>query len=522
MLFVAYFASAEWACFKALNWPMPSRIIDLYAEFRVQTNGYVLPLGNGLLSALQRHGIYTTTTKDEKEEIRTRVLAGPPWNPGEPKAILDYCEGDVAPLGALLEAMLPALLLPSKKAWRHALLRGRYTWSVAEMEWLGVPIDTQFHSRLLDNWDAIRRKLIRGIDQAYGVYVGTSFKAGLFADWLVRTKQRWPRLASGKLALDEDTFSAMAKVCPAVRPLKELRRELSDVRHRRIAVGRDGRNRTLLSPFATKTGRNAPRGTFIFTAGSWLRGMIKPPPGRSVAYLDFRAQEVGIAAALSNDLAMLQAYDSGDPYMRFAVLARLAPPGATKDTHGAVRDLCKVAVLGTNYGMGARTLAESTGVPRHEAEYVLSKLVTTFPVYWAWSERHIDIGYLLGRMKTRHGWQMHVTGATTPTALRNWTMQSTGADMLRFAAIRVQERGIDVCAPVHDALLIESDTADMDDVVREAKEAMEKASADVLNGFRVEVEANPTKAVVHWPNRFPPGDKGIAMWTKVNDLLEAR
>src|SRR4051794_12876824 len=38
-LFVAYFSSAEWGCFRALGWPMPSRVVDLYAEFRNATNG---------------------------------------------------------------------------------------------------------------------------------------------------------------------------------------------------------------------------------------------------------------------------------------------------------------------------------------------------------------------------------------------------------------------------------------------------------------------------------------------------
>ena len=48
-LFVAYFASAELGCFKALGWSMPARILDLYAEYRVQTNGLPTPCGRGLL-----------------------------------------------------------------------------------------------------------------------------------------------------------------------------------------------------------------------------------------------------------------------------------------------------------------------------------------------------------------------------------------------------------------------------------------------------------------------------------------
>ena len=38
-LFVAYFASAEMGCHKALGWPMPKNVLDLFPEFRQLTNG---------------------------------------------------------------------------------------------------------------------------------------------------------------------------------------------------------------------------------------------------------------------------------------------------------------------------------------------------------------------------------------------------------------------------------------------------------------------------------------------------
>src|SRR3954470_2063465 len=48
-LFIAYAAVAELSCFLALGWPMPTRILDLYVEFRALTNGRTLPQGRGLL-----------------------------------------------------------------------------------------------------------------------------------------------------------------------------------------------------------------------------------------------------------------------------------------------------------------------------------------------------------------------------------------------------------------------------------------------------------------------------------------
>ena len=43
-LFVAYNASAEIGCHLALGWATPKNILDLFAEFRVQTNGKPNPM----------------------------------------------------------------------------------------------------------------------------------------------------------------------------------------------------------------------------------------------------------------------------------------------------------------------------------------------------------------------------------------------------------------------------------------------------------------------------------------------
>src|SRR5450759_4931514 len=55
-LFVAYYASAELGCFRALGWPVPARILDLYVEFRDRTNGLEPAAGNGLIGALTYFG----------------------------------------------------------------------------------------------------------------------------------------------------------------------------------------------------------------------------------------------------------------------------------------------------------------------------------------------------------------------------------------------------------------------------------------------------------------------------------
>ena len=79
---------------------------------------------------------------------------------------------------------------------------------------------------------------------------------------------------------------------------------------RSIPIGRDGRNRPSLFPFCTATGRNA-QAKSLFNAHAGMRSFMVFPPDKIGAYLDWRTQEVGVAAALSGDPALMDAYRGG-------------------------------------------------------------------------------------------------------------------------------------------------------------------------------------------------------------------
>ena len=129
------------------------------------------------------------------------------------------------------------------------------------MEHNGVPIDVETLELFRRRWTDIQDELIAEIDADYRVYDGRTFKADRFARWLATNRIPWPLLESGNLALDDGTFRQMARAYPAVSPLRELRSSLSDLRLNDLAVGKDGRNRTILSAFRARTGRNQPSNT---------------------------------------------------------------------------------------------------------------------------------------------------------------------------------------------------------------------------------------------------------------------
>jgi DNA polymerase I len=353
-LFVAYYASAELGCFLALGWPMPANILDLFIEFRNRTNGLTTPAGAGLIGALTYFGLSTIGTV-EKDEMRASILRGGPWSEDERKAFLDYCATDID----ALERLLPAMLSPRSNQGidlPRALLRGRYMAAAAAMEWNGVPIDVEMLRLFRQYWTDIQDDLIRAID-VYGIFDGRTFKADRWASLLVHNNIPWPLLESGALDLSDKTFREMAKSYPLVSPYRELRSALSDLRLNDLAVEHDGRNRTILSAFRSRTGRNQPSNSrFIFGPSVWLRGLIKPPPGHGIAYVDWAQQEFGVAAALSGDAVMQAAYRSGDPYFTFAKQAGAVPPDATKQTHGPTRELFKQMRPGGSIWNGSRVL----------------------------------------------------------------------------------------------------------------------------------------------------------------------
>ncbi|MFO0892581.1 MAG: DNA polymerase, partial [Isosphaeraceae bacterium] len=504
MLFVAYYASAELGCHLALEWPMPERVLDLYAEFRCLTNGLDPYCGNGLLGALAWFGLDAMAAAD-KESMRRLVLRGGPWSESERRALLAYCESDVRALARLLPAMLPGLDLP------RAVQRGRFMRAVASMEFAGVPIDVETLAALRAGWESIQDRLIESVDSRYGVYDGRHFESARWARCLARAGIPWPTFESGALRLDDDTFREMARAYPDVALMRELRVSLSQLRLEDLAVGADGRNRVLLSPFGASSGRNTPSNSkFIFGPSTWLRGLIKPEPGMALAYVDWSQQEFGIAAALSGDPAMMDAYRSGDPYLRFGQQAGRIPPEGTKRTHGAERELCKACVLGVGYGMGAEALARRIGKPTAYGRDLLRLHRETYPKFWRWSDGAESHAMLLGRLHTVFGWTVRAGAEANPRSLRNFPCQANGAELLRLACCLASERGVSIVAPVHDAVLIEAAEWEIDDAVAEIQSAMAEASAVILDGFRLRSDAK----IIRWPDRYMD-DRGREFWGRV-------
>jgi DNA polymerase I len=129
----------------------------------------------------------------------------------------------------------------------------------------------------------------------------------------------------------------------------------------------------------------------------------------------------------------------------------------------------------------------------------------------------VDHAMLTGSLHTVFGWHVHVGENSNPRSLRNFPMQGNGSDMLRLACCLATERGIEVCAPAHDAVLICAPLDRLEDDIAGMRGAMAEASRIVLSGFELGTDLH----VVNYPHRYMDG-RGLAMWEQVTGLIGRR
>ena len=353
-----------------------------------------------------------------------------------------------------------------------------------------------------------------------------TFNMERFAGYLEREGIAWPQLETGKLNMRRKTFDEMSKGWPQLEELRQLRHARDKMRRIKLAVGKDGRNRTVLWPFKAKTSRTQPKASqWIFSPAVWLRSLIKPEPGTAVAYIDYSSMEFLIAASLSDGHCgsinnMLDMYLSDDPYLTFAKRVGAVPSTATKTSHAEVRDRYKNMLLAVQYGMPSETLAARLGVSTFAAHQMLSQHRELFAQYWQWSDDWVQRALQTGVMRTAFGWTCH-TGIIefNERSIRNWPVQATGADILRIACILGTRHGIKLLAPVHDAALIEAPIEHIEADVALTREIMRRASRIALNAEATGAhELRTDYTIVRYPDRYCD-KRGVKMWTEVMTLL---
>ena len=518
-LIVGYMISAEFGCHIALGWGQPARALDPYVEFRHCVNDGAAKSADrdkgffSLAGALQYFCEDSIDTA-HKDDMRERILQGPPFTAAERATILDYNEEDVDALARLLPHIVPTI-----RSLPHALARVDFMWAIAQQERRGIPLNKPLLDRIRTQWNSMQVDLVAAVDEPFGIYQiedgKPHWRKEHFADYVRRNHMSWPTYPDGSLDERDQTFREMEGKYPHIGPLRELRYSLSKLRLNDLSVGNDGRNRTLLGPYGSKTGRNQPSNAkYIFGPAKWLRFLITPPPGRVLIHRDYAQQEPQIAAVQSGDTALLEACLTGDVYLGIAKQLGLAPPDATAQTHKALRVMFKTVVLGIQYGLGPHSLALRTGLSLFEASEILARLRARFRMFETYAQRVADHAGLRLEISTPYGWVMQCPPGINPRTVRNFPIQSTGAEILHVASVLAERRGIEIVAPIHDAFLAEADADRAEEVSAALDQVMRDASRIVLRGYELRTDCQIVRAGARYFD-----DRGLAMWETVTRLV---
>jgi DNA polymerase-1 len=254
-------------------------------------------------------------------------------------------------------------------------------------------------------------------------------------------------------------------------------------------------------PVRTDLGREIRKG---FVAGK----------GRVFVSADYSQFELRIAAAMSQDQGMIDAFNSDrDIHTETAALIHgIKPDKVTKD----MRYAAKAVNFGILYGQGVHGLSTGTGISYAEAKEFIDKYFEVRPklkgMIETFREQALSRGYvetLLGRRRPTPDTKSSnfmVREAAFRAAV-NMPIQGTAADLTKLAMIRVQEKldkefgqaryddhtgAPQMLLQIHDSIMVECNAGDADKVSTLMKQTMEQVYPDLGVDLRVDVSSGKT------------------------------
>jgi DNA polymerase I len=559
--FIFFAADADVGVFIALGWTVPRHVIDVRIEFMRICNGLapLPPLESGdldiaaekeakaskrrhkkpglfSLSRVTRHYKVPFIEDEAKGDFRDLAMRpGDEYTDVEKRAMIGYCRGDVDATAEVCRRVWDEAGLSDPRTLNQALIRGFYMSAAAWVKRVGIPVDLPLYRRFSMNAGALRSAFIAKHAASFDVYDQGHFSFAKYESFIERGGLLgvWPRTAKGRLAISGKTLGRLADTYRVVEDLLaflstvdllegigssfnaagELEEEEDEVGG--LLLGADSRNHAHLFPFGAKTSRNTPRGrAFMFTNPAWMRFLIRTGEGRAIAYLDWSAQELRIAAALSGDPALQALCKHDDPYIELAIAAGLAPPGATKKTHPSARKIGKVLMLAMLYGAGPGLFVAKANMSRAQAIALLRRQRANFPVFYAWSDTHAYRGLCAAPLWSPLGWrfwpQYWKDNEPPDRTCRNFPVQSAGADVMRVTTIRAFEARIAICAIIHDAFLVEDSDSGIEQTAKVMEEIMTQATEDIV-GVSIPVESHIMRHGDDWYDKDERDDFDLLM-----------
>lgn len=525
-LFVAHYSDAEfktlwalgldpvfsaiydtWVAARALTLGRGHRSIDLLVEARADENvaaeAEARELLVGHLSLVGQCALYGIEHRFAvaKDVLRGSFLAGPGARFSAEQ--IEYAAADA-------EATLRLYLAQQRDViaaglYPHlAQVEFPYAEANARMEWDGVPISRERLSQLR-----------RGLDRAVALHRCTLIEGGLqnpdsSSQALRFLQQRGHSerlMRNGRATTKDEVLQQVEPRDPIVMHLRRYRRYarmLADPLFAGELIGSDGRLHPDHRHLAAGTGRSSCSSPNIVGITKTFRPIVVAPSGRAIVELDYAQIEVGICAAEHHDEALISAFDSGDVYAavaqqfyadRLSEEERALPASEFKKRRPELRDRIKTFVLAVLYNMQAQAVADRFGIALAEAEHQRAAFLDCYPAVRAAMRAAAADGRVRGYATIVGGLRRHIgPGGKAVNQLINTPVQGSAGVVFRDAIVRLYQHfratATKLLLPVHDAVVIECDSATIETVAAQASQILITAVRKYYPAINPRVEGN--------------------------------
>ena len=419
----------------------------------------------------------------------------------------DYCHEDTVNSialykslnGKLSQIFSPSLVLDHAEPIppeRRATWFGFLMAYMGETSWRGIPLNDERVRKLSTNAKNAIKKIQRHFERLYPRTFRTD------GDKMTKNVDRCrelahaqygenpPRTKTGQVSLASEftkeyeeiggflwDYHEMDKQCRALASFTKADRNKNWLGHympKRHII------RPRINLLAAITGRcgSKPSSGFIPTMGKAFRGLMDPPPGMVIGEADFANAEIFNQAKLSGDEVMLEHYlhpRVEDDYYKTLCVDVFHDDVSMRDTY-------KIIALMSNYGCGEKKLASVSKKPLPFCRATLRQLKRAFKTYWRYDETCIRKCQDRGYIAFSDGWSVKYDRRNPgkATTLVNWPFQGIGAVVLRKMLFYCWKAGIQLIAPVHDALMFLAPEDKWPEVADVVRKCMLRAADEVI------------------------------------------
>jgi len=392
---------------------------------------------------------------------------------------------------------------------------------LADMEERGIAIDRVFLKSLAKEVDARLKTLTQKIHATAGEEFNIASpkqlshilfeKLGLASHGLRKTAK------GGVISTRESELEKLRTSHPMVEDILR-HRELAKLKSTyidslpRLVDEKTGRLHTTFNQVGTATGRlssqnpNLQNIPILSETGREIRKAFVAADGYALVSFDYSQIELRVAAHMADDAKMIAAFRQGQDIHSMTASEIYNVPLA--DVTPELRRAAKTLNFGVLYGMGARALAESAGMPRDEAQRFIDEYFHNFSGIREYIEKTKQFVREHGYVESLFGRRRYIQEINSPNfriraeAERmavNMPIQSTATgDIIKMAMISVDawvkkeklESDARLLLQVHDELVFEIKKEAVAAIAPKIKAIME-GSAQLKIPLVVDVKSGP-------------------------------